>query len=50
MGWPGYAHPVHSAGRRGDNAMAKIYREIAIEEMILTVEEAMSRILDWWGD
>ena len=29
--------------------MAKTYREIAIEEMLLTVEEAMSRVLDLWG-
>ena len=25
------------------------YREIAIEQMLLTVEEAMSRVIDWWG-
>ena len=31
-------------------AMARTYREIAIENMVLTVEEAMSRVLDWWGD
>jgi hypothetical protein len=30
--------------------MAITYREIAIEQMLLTVEEAMSRVLDWWGD
>jgi hypothetical protein len=30
--------------------MARTYREIAIEEMLLTVEEAMSRVIDWWGD
>jgi hypothetical protein len=30
--------------------MARTYREVAIEEMVLTVEEAMSRVLDWWGD
>ena len=30
--------------------MARIYREIAIEDMVLTAEEAMSRVLDWWGD
>jgi hypothetical protein len=35
---------------RGDSAMAKTYREIAIEEMLRTVEEAMSRVIDWWGD
>ena len=30
--------------------MARTYRDIAIEEMLLTVEEAMSRVIDWWGD
>jgi len=30
--------------------MARTYREIAIEEMLETVEEAMSRVIDWWGD
>ena len=30
--------------------MARAYREIAIEEMLRTVEEAMSRVIDWWGD
>ncbi|HEX2656314.1 MAG TPA: hypothetical protein VHN11_22050 [Xanthobacteraceae bacterium] len=30
--------------------MARTYREIAIEEMLRTVEEAMSRVIDWWGD
>ena len=30
--------------------MARTYREIAIENMVLTVEEAMSRVLGWWGD
>jgi hypothetical protein len=30
--------------------MARTYREIAIEDMVLTIEEAMSRVLDWWGD
>jgi hypothetical protein len=30
--------------------MARIYREIVVEQMILTVEEAMSRVIDWWGD
>ena len=34
----------------GDSAMARIYREIVIEQMVLTVEEAMSRVIDWWGD
>ena len=30
--------------------MARTYREIAVEQMVLTVEEAMSRVIDWWGD
>ncbi|OLB79116.1 MAG: hypothetical protein AUI16_02150 [Alphaproteobacteria bacterium 13_2_20CM_2_64_7] len=36
--------------RRGSRAMAKTYRDVAIEQMILTVEEAMSRTIDWYGD
>jgi len=35
---------------KGENAMARTYREIAIEEMLGTVEEAMSQVIDWWGD
>jgi hypothetical protein len=30
--------------------MARTCREIAIEDMMRTVEEAMSRAIDWWGD
>ena len=30
--------------------MAKTYREIAIEDMLGTVQEAMSQVIDWWGD
>jgi hypothetical protein len=30
--------------------MARTYRDVAIEEMVRTVEEAMSRVIDWWGD
>jgi hypothetical protein len=41
------AYPLEE---RGDSAMARTYREIAIEEMLRTVEEAMSRVIDWWGD
>jgi hypothetical protein len=41
---------VLSAGRRGDDAMTKTYREIAIEKMVETVQEAMSQVVDWWGD
>jgi hypothetical protein len=30
--------------------MAKTYRQVAIEDMLRTVEEAMSGVIDWWGD
>jgi hypothetical protein len=30
--------------------MARTYREIAIEDMLRTVEDAMSHVLDWWGN
>jgi hypothetical protein len=30
--------------------MARTYRDIAIAEMLRTVEEAMSGVIDWWGD
>ena len=30
--------------------MVRTYREIAIEEMLGTVEEAMSLVINWWGD
>ena len=30
--------------------MAQTYREVAINQMIATTEEAMSHAIDWWGD
>jgi hypothetical protein len=30
--------------------MARTYREVAIQDMLRTVEEAMSQAIDWWGD
>jgi hypothetical protein len=30
--------------------MEQTYRDVAIEQMITTVEEAMSQVIDWWGD
>jgi hypothetical protein len=30
--------------------MAKTYRDIAIEQMLGTVQEAMSQVIDWWGN
>jgi len=39
-----------SARRRGDSTMARTYRDIAIEQMLETVEDAMSQVIDWWAD
>ena len=36
--------------KKGGNAMARTYRDIAIEQMLRTVEEAMSQAISWWGD
>ena len=30
--------------------MARTYREVAMEDMLRTVEEAMSRAINWWGE
>ena len=30
--------------------MTRTYRDVAIEDMVRTVEEAMSRVIDYWGD
>ncbi len=30
--------------------MARTYRDIATEEMLQTVEEAMHQVIDWWGE
>jgi len=35
---------------KGDSAMAKTYRDVATEEMLQTVEEAMRRVINYWGD
>jgi hypothetical protein len=36
------------AGRRGNSVVARTYRDIAMEEMLGTVE--MRQVIDWWGD
>lgn len=36
--------------KKSVSAMARTHREIAIEEMLKTVEEAMSQAIDWWGE
>ena len=30
--------------------MARTYRDIATEDLLRTVEEAMSQAINWWGD
>jgi hypothetical protein len=30
--------------------MARTYRDIAIEDMLQTIEDAMSSVIEWWGD
>lgn len=35
--------------KEGGKTMAKTYRDVAIDQMIATVEEAMSCAIDWWG-
>jgi hypothetical protein len=30
--------------------MAQTYRDVAIDQVIATVEEAMSHAIDWWGN
>jgi hypothetical protein len=30
--------------------MARTYREIAMEQMLRTVEAVMSQVIDWWPD
>jgi hypothetical protein len=44
------AATVYGSPKMGGKAMVKTYRDVAIEQMIVTVEEAMSQVLDYWGD
>ncbi len=30
--------------------MARTYRDAAIDDMVRTVEQAMRRVIDWWGE
>jgi hypothetical protein len=41
---------VGGSPKERGKTMAKTYRDVAIEQMIATVEEAMSRVIDWWGE
>ena len=39
----------HTTKARG-KTMAKTYRDVAIEQMVATTKEAMSGVIDWWGE
>ena len=41
---------VIGPARPETTALARTYREVAIDEMLRTVEAAMSDVVDWWGD
>ena len=41
---------VSAAVLKRGKAMAQTYRDVAIDQMIATVEDAMSHAIDWWGD
>jgi hypothetical protein len=47
---PAQANDVVSAAalKRG-KTMAKTYRDVAIDQMIASVEKAMSHVIDWWA-
>jgi hypothetical protein len=40
---------VSAAAVKRGRTMAKTYRDVAVEQMMATVEEAMSHAIDWWG-
>jgi hypothetical protein len=40
---------MRGGDKERDKSMAKTYRDVAIDQMIATVEEAMSHVIDWWG-
>jgi hypothetical protein len=44
------AATVYGSPKMRGKTMVKTYREVAIEQMIVTVEEAMCQVLDYWGD
>ena len=44
------AATVYGSPKMRGKTIVKTYRDVAIEQMIVTVEEAMSQVLDHWGD
>jgi hypothetical protein len=46
------ARPCAAAyfGTKRRGTMTRTYRDVAIEDMLQTVEAAMSQAINWWGD
>src|SRR5262249_43050894 len=44
------AATMYGSPKMRGKIIVKTYRDVAIEQMIVTVEEAMSQVLDHWGD
>jgi hypothetical protein len=44
------AATVYGSPKMRGKTIVKTYRDVAIEQMIATVEEAMSQVIDYWGD
>jgi hypothetical protein len=44
------AATVCGSPKKRGKTIVKTYRDVAIEQMIVTVEEAMSQVIDYWGD
>ncbi len=42
--------PVCGSPKASGKTMVRTYRDVAVEQLIATVEEAMSQVIDWWGD
>ena len=44
------AATVYGSPKMRGKTIVKTYRDVAIEQMIVTVEEAMSQVIHYWGD
>ena len=44
------AATVYGGPKMRGKTIVKTYRDVAIEQMIVTVEEAMSQVIHYWGD
>jgi hypothetical protein len=44
------AAPLARCGLIGHSAMARTYRDVAMEQMLGTVEQAMGQVIGYWAD